>query len=109
MAKPVVVTDSDFESQVIKSDVPVVVDFWAPWCGPCRQIAPILDELANEYEGKLKIAKINVDENGQYAGKFGVQAIPTLLVFKNGELVQTLMGSRPKSAFRTVFDQVINS
>lgn len=108
MAKPVVVTDNDFESQVIKSDVPVVVDFWAPWCPPCRQIAPILEELATEYDGKLKIAKVNIDEDGRYAGKYGIQAIPTLLVFKDGELVDTLMGARPKSAFRTAFDQVVS-
>lgn len=107
MTKPVNVSDADFEQNVLKSDVPVVVDFWAPWCGPCRTIAPILEELAGEYEGRLKIAKVNVDDNGQWASKFRIQGIPTLIVFKNGEAVQTLVGSRPKGDYKRVFDQVL--
>jgi len=107
MAKPINVSDSDFEQNVIQSDIPVVVDFWAPWCGPCRTIAPILEELAGEYEGRLKIAKVNVDDNGQWASKFRIQGIPTLIVFKHGEAVQTLVGSRPKGDYKRVFDQVL--
>jgi thioredoxin 1 len=107
MAKPITVNDAEFEESVLKSDVPVVVDFWAPWCGPCRTIAPILEELAGEYDGRLKIAKVNVDENNEWAGKFRVQGIPTLIVFKNGEVVQQMVGSRPKSDYKRVFDQVV--
>lgn len=107
MAKPIAVTDAEFESKVLKADVPVVVDFWAPWCGPCRVIAPILDKLAGEYEGRLQIAKVNTDEDVQWASQFGIQGIPTLIIFKNGEEVERLVGSRPESAYRTVFDRVL--
>lgn len=84
MAKPIVVNDSDFAEKVLQSPTPVVVDFWAPWCGPCRVIAPILDKLAGEYEGRLTIAKVNTDDNVQYASQLGIQGIPTLVIFKNG-------------------------
>ncbi|MFP4437152.1 MAG: thioredoxin [Chloroflexaceae bacterium] len=107
MAKPVAVTDAEFEQTVLQSDKPVVVDFWAPWCGPCRAIAPILDKLAGEYEGRLTIAKVNTDEQIRWAGQFGIQGIPTLIVFKNGQEVERLVGSRPESAYREVFDRVV--
>jgi len=107
MAKPVAVTDAEFEQTVLQSDKPVVVDFWAPWCGPCRAIAPILDKLAGEYEGRLTIAKVNTDEQIRWAGQFGIQGIPTLIVFKNGQEVERLVGSRPESAYRDVFDRVV--
>ncbi|NJP05841.1 MAG: thioredoxin [Chloroflexaceae bacterium] len=104
MGKPVVITDNDFESQVLKSNTPVVVDFWAPWCGPCRQIAPTLEELATEYDGRLVIAKLNVDENNDWPSRLGIQGIPTLIVFKNGEPVQRIVGARPKNDYKKVFD-----
>lgn len=107
MAKPITVTDADFEQNVLKADAPVVVDFWAPWCGPCRVIAPILDKLAGEYDGRLTIAKVNTDEQVRWASQFGIQGIPTLIVFKNGEEVDRLVGSRPESAYRDIFDRVL--
>ncbi len=107
MGKPVAVTDAEFEQKVLQSDIPVVVDFWAPWCGPCRVIAPILDKLAGEYEGRLTIAKVNTDEQQRWASQFGIQGIPTLIIFKNGQEVQRLVGSRPEQAYRDIFDRVV--
>ena len=95
--KPVEITDQNFESEVIKSDKPVLIDFWAVWCGPCKLIAPIVEELANEYDGKVKIGKLDVDSNQQTSIKYGVRSIPTLLLFKNGSLKDTIIGAVPKS------------
>ena len=92
------VTDNSFESDVIKSDKPIVVDFWAEWCGPCKQIGPSLEELSEEYAGKIKIAKVNVDENPVSPGNLGVRGIPALFLFKDGELVSNKMGALPKNA-----------
>ncbi|MBS1951342.1 MAG: Thioredoxin [Cytophagales bacterium] len=96
MGKTMVLTDSNFE-EVIKSEKPVLVDFWAEWCGPCKMIGPLVEELASEYEGKAVVAKLNVDENPQATARFGIRNIPTLLVFKNGEIVDKQVGAVPKS------------
>lgn len=95
--KPINITDSNFEQEVIKSDKPVLIDFWAVWCGPCRMVAPIVEELANEYDGKVKFGKLDVDENQQTTIKYGVRSIPTLLIFKNGKLLDTIIGAIPKN------------
>lgn len=97
MAKPVVVTDDTFEDVVLKADVPTVVDFWAVWCGPCKMIAPALEEIADEYDGRLQVAKLDVDYNSQSAMQFGVMSIPTLILFKNGEAVERIVGYMPKT------------
>lgn len=90
-------TDASFEKDILKSETPVLLDFWAPWCGPCRQIGPVLEELSQEFAGKIEIAKMNIDENPETPAKFGVRGIPTLMIFKNGELVDTKVGGQPKS------------
>lgn len=98
------ITDAMFESSVIKSDIPVLLDFWAPWCGPCRAIAPIIDELSQEYAEKISFCKMNVDENPVTPAKFAIRAIPTLILFKNGEIVEQITGAVSKSALKDMLD-----
>ncbi|MHB8904837.1 MAG: thioredoxin [Melioribacteraceae bacterium] len=89
-------TDANFSQEVLKSDTPVLVDFWAPWCGPCRMVAPVVEEIANEMVGKLKVVKLNTDENFNVAGQYGIMSIPTLGIFKNGKMVDAVIGAVPK-------------
>ncbi len=104
--KPLEITDDNFEEEVLKSDLPVLIDFWAAWCGPCRMIAPLVEELAGDYEGKVKVGKLDVDNNQQTAIKYGVRSIPTLLVFKNGEVKDTIIGAVPKTQISQKLDAV---
>lgn len=97
--KPIEITDQNFDVEVMQSDKPVLIDFWAAWCAPCRMIAPIVEELAQEYDGKAKVGKLDVDSNQQTAIKYGVRSIPTVLIIKNGEVVDTIIGALPKTAF----------
>jgi thioredoxin 1 len=107
MSKPVEVTDNNWDSEVLKADQPVLVDFWAPWCGPCRMVGPIVDELATEYDGKVKFLKLNTDENVQTASRYGVRSIPTLMMFKGGEAVDHVIGFRPKSQLKQTIEKAL--
>lgn len=100
-------TSETFNDVVLKSDKPVVVDFWATWCGPCRMVGPIMDELANDFDGKVQIAKVNVDEQGELAAKFKIMSIPTILTFKGGELVEKTVGARSKEEFSEMIDNLL--
>ena len=109
MNTPLHVTDSEFEQQVLKSELPVIVDFWAPWCGPCRMVAPILDKIASENDGKLVVAKVNTDENIEYAQKYGVQGIPTMLFIHQGKVVHTQVGALPEGMLKDAVNQFLTS
>ena len=100
----ITITAKNFEEEVLKSELPVVVDFWATWCGPCRMLAPELEKLAEEYEGQIKVGKINVDDEGELAAKFGIMSIPTVMVFKGGKAVQTAIGYRPMAELAKLLD-----
>lgn len=107
MPQPLMLTDDNFESEVMKSDKPVLVDFWAEWCGPCKMIAPAIVELAGEYAGKVKIAKLDVDNNHLTAGKFNIRSIPTLLIFKGGRVVEQIVGAVPKQRIKEKLDATL--
>lgn len=101
------VSDADFEQEILKSELPVLVDFWAAWCGPCRAIAPVIEELAKDYAGKVKIAKMNVDENSKTPVKYGIRAIPTLILFKNGNVMEQITGAVSKSQIDTAIKKML--
>lgn len=101
------ITDATFENVVLKSDKPVMVDFWAAWCGPCRMVGPIIDEISGEYEGKAVVGKVDVDANQEFAAKFGVRNIPTVLVFQNGEIVGRQVGVAPKTTYTEALDSLL--
>jgi thioredoxin 1 len=105
MSKPITVTD--FEQQVLKAKLPVVVDFWAPWCAPCRVVAPILEQLAGEFAERLLVAKLNADDYPQWQARFGVMGLPTIIVFKDGKEIGRVLGARPKGALRDVFESAL--
>ena len=101
------VSDGSFENEVLKADLPVLIDFWAPWCGPCKAIAPVVDELAKEYAGKLKVVKMNVDDNPQTPSKYGVRGIPNLILFKGGQVRDQIIGAVPKAQLVKAINQVV--
>ena len=101
------ITDATFEETVLKSDIPVVVDFWAAWCGPCRMVGPIIDEISKDYEGKAVVGKVDVDANQEFAAKYGVRNIPTVLIFKDGELVGRQVGVAPKATYAEAIDGLL--
>jgi len=102
-------TDQNFQEQVLKADKPVLVDFWAEWCGPCRIVGPIVEELAKEYEGKILVGKLNVDDNQQTAGTYGIMSIPTLAFFKNGQVVKTIIGAQGKEVLKKAIEEILTS
>ena len=102
-------TDANFQEEVVGSDVPVLVDFWAPWCGPCRMVGPVLEEIAAEYKGKAKIVKVNVDEETMVAGQMGVRSIPTIALFEGGKVQDVLVGARPKADFTRVLEKALGN
>ncbi len=105
--KLVELNDDNFEAEILKSKLPAIVDFWAPWCGPCRVVGPIIEELASEYEGKVHVGKLNVDDNPVTPGKYGVRGIPTLIVFREGEIVDQVMGAVPKSNIESMIKKAL--
>ena len=108
MRKPIVVDDANFEQKVLKSEIPVLVDFWAPWCRPCLMAAPVLDELADEYAGRINFAKLDVDQNNKTAAKYGIMSIPNLIIFKDGEPISNIVGYKPKAELKRGLDAVLD-
>ena len=108
MNKPIAIDDSNFDQTILQSKIPVLVDFWASWCRPCMMVAPVLEELAEEYTGRITIAKLDVDQNAKTAAKYGVMSIPTMLIFKNGEPVSTIVGFKPKTELKRDLDDILD-
>ena len=107
MSSAAPVTDSSFTEQVLESEVPVLVDFWAPWCGPCRMVAPVVEEIAEQYEGQVKAVKLNTDENPQVASQYGIRSIPTLMIFKGGQRVDMVVGAVPKTTLANTLEKYL--
>ena len=107
MSKPLEIDEAKFEDAVLKADKPVLVDFWAPWCGPCRMVAPVVEELAEEYDGKIGFMKLNVDDNPKIASQYGVMSIPTLIIFKEGAPISNIVGFRPKNELKKNLDEAL--
>ena len=108
MSDPIELTDDNFEAEVLKSDKPVLVDFWAVWCGPCRMLGPTVEEISKEYEGKLKVGKLNVDDNSRMASQYGIMSIPSLLFFKGGQVVDQVVGAVPKKQLIDKLDKILD-
>lgn len=108
MSDPIELTDDNFEAEVLKSDKPVLVDFWAVWCGPCKMLGPTVEEISKEYEGKLKVGKLNVDDNSRMASQYGIMSIPSLLFFKGGQVVDQLVGAVPKKQLTDKLDKILD-
>ena len=107
MSSAPAVTDASFKDDVLESDVPVLVDFWAPWCGPCRMVAPVVEEIAEQYEGQVKVVKLNTDENPQVASQYGIRSIPTLMIFKGGQRVDMVVGAVPKTTLANTLEKYL--
>lgn len=107
MSNALSVTDASFKEDVLESEMPVLVDFWAPWCGPCRMVAPVVDEIAQQYEGKVKVVKLNTDENPSVASQYGIRSIPTLMIFKGGQRVDMVVGAVPKSTLANTLEKYL--
>jgi thioredoxin 1 len=107
MSSAVAVTDANFKEEVLDNELPVLVDFWAPWCGPCRMVAPVVDEISQQYEGKVKVVKLNTDENPAIASQYGIRSIPTLMIFKDGQRVDMVVGAVPKTTLANTLEKYI--
>ncbi len=107
MSAAAAVTDTTFKQEVLESDLPVLVDFWAPWCGPCRMVAPVVDEIADQYDGQVKVVKVNTDENPSIASQYGIRSIPTLMIFKEGQRVDMVVGAVPKTTLATTLEKYL--